>query len=330
MEAEQPSEELLAAFASGWEQPFRILFDKAPLAMMLLTPEGVPFLVNPAFCQMLERNPEDILGRHYSAWTHPLDLDDCEALMERLRAGRSTHESIEKRYLRQDGGIVWGLACLEVLEVLQTTTLPSATARPLICTIHDLSDRQQTLAALRASEVRLREAQRIAQIGSWELCHRSGRITLSPEVYRIFEIDLPELDSSGQADPRAVPEEIVALLDEVRYALQNQQPLATEQRIQLRDGEVRYLHIRSETRFDRLGRPEHSSGILQDITSRRRNERELRQRNAELERFNRASIGREMAMIELKRQINQLSAELGRPEPFPLDFLTARRGIDEH
>lgn len=48
---------------------------------------------------------------------------------------------------------------------------------------------------------------------------------------------------------------------------------------------------------------------------------ELRQRNDELERFNKAMVGRELDMIALKRHVNALSSELGRPSPYPLDFL---------
>jgi hypothetical protein len=39
----------------------------------------------------------------------------------------------------------------------------------------------------------------------------------------------------------------------------------------------------------------------------------LRASNTELERFNRAMIGREMRMIELKREINELCRRLGEP-----------------
>ena len=52
----------------------------------------------------------------------------------------------------------------------------------------------------------------------------------------------------------------------------------------------------------------------------RRQADELRQRNEELERFNRASVGRELRMVDLKRRINQLCREAGRAEPYPLDF----------
>ena len=56
-------------------------------------------------------------------------------------------------------------------------------------------------------------------------------------------------------------------------------------------------------------------GSLVDITERKRAERELAQRVAELQRFNRLSVGRELRIIDLKRQVNQSSHELGREPP---------------
>jgi PAS domain S-box-containing protein len=64
-------------------------------------------------------------------------------------------------------------------------------------------------------------------------------------------------------------------------------------------------------------------GISRDITERHRQAQALaaqsaalQQRNEELERFNRATVGRELDMIALKRQINELSRRLGRVPPF--------------
>lgn len=63
-----------------------------------------------------------------------------------------------------------------------------------------------------------------------------------------------------------------------------------------------------------------SFGISRDVTDATRAEDELRQHNQELERFNRATVGRELDMIELKREINRLSRELGREAPHALAF----------
>lgn len=47
---------------------------------------------------------------------------------------------------------------------------------------------------------------------------------------------------------------------------------------------------------------------------------ELERSNAELEHFKRLAVGRELRMVELKRQINALSEELGRESPYDISF----------
>lgn len=63
---------------------------------------------------------------------------------------------------------------------------------------------------------------------------------------------------------------------------------------------------------------QHFIVLLRDVTARQAAEQQLRHNNEELERFNTASVGREMQMIALKRQINDLSRQLGRAAPFDL------------
>jgi PAS domain S-box-containing protein len=59
---------------------------------------------------------------------------------------------------------------------------------------------------------------------------------------------------------------------------------------------------------------------------RARAETELQARNDELERFNRVTVGRELRMIELKRQVNALRERLGEGPPYPLRFDDADGG----
>lgn len=67
-------------------------------------------------------------------------------------------------------------------------------------------------------------------------------------------------------------------------------------------------------------------GIARDITERKAAEQSLIARNRELERFNRATLGREMVVIEMKKTINALSQELGREPPYPLAFMRQTDG----
>jgi len=40
------------------------------------------------------------------------------------------------------------------------------------------------------------------------------------------------------------------------------------------------------------------------------------------------AINRENTMIELKKEVNQLSAELGRPEPYDLKFIEEDKNLE--
>jgi PAS domain S-box-containing protein len=61
--------------------------------------------------------------------------------------------------------------------------------------------------------------------------------------------------------------------------------------------------------------------FTEDTTERKLAEDELRNRNKDLETFNYAAVGRELRMIELKQEINELCAVAGKPPRYALDFL---------
>lgn len=67
-------------------------------------------------------------------------------------------------------------------------------------------------------------------------------------------------------------------------------------------------------------------GSARNITERILNEQELRRKNKELKTFNKLAVGRELKMVELKREINRLLEELGKEPEFKLDD----SGIEEN
>jgi len=61
-----------------------------------------------------------------------------------------------------------------------------------------------------------------------------------------------------------------------------------------------------------------SSGV--DITDREEAEKELKKTISALKEFKDLTVGRENRMVELKKEINRLSEELGRPKPYDISF----------
>jgi len=66
---------------------------------------------------------------------------------------------------------------------------------------------------------------------------------------------------------------------------------------------------------------EYKMAIVRDITVRKDTEVRMHEHVRELENFYKAAIDRENILVELKKQVNQLSRELGLPEPHDLSFL---------
>jgi PAS domain S-box-containing protein len=60
--------------------------------------------------------------------------------------------------------------------------------------------------------------------------------------------------------------------------------------------------------------------LEEEISVRKQAEAALRTANAELTRFNNIMVGRELRMIELKKEVNELCENGGQPERYRLDF----------
>ena len=61
-------------------------------------------------------------------------------------------------------------------------------------------------------------------------------------------------------------------------------------------------------------------GADRDITERKKAEEEQQKLMKDLEEVNKIMTGRELRMIELKKEVNKLSEELGRPGPYEVSF----------
>lgn len=137
----------------------------------------------------------------------------------------------------------------------------------------------ETFAALRRSQDRLAQAQRIARLGHWEWDLRRRKLKVSEEVRRLLAQDAgqwPEIGSPMAFLRRMHPEDRLRLRQEVRTALANPGPVDFDFRLCAPATEKRFLHLQAEVACDGRGRPEKLFGTLQDVTERTRSQESLR------------------------------------------------------
>ena len=91
------------------EDRFRRLFDASPIALAV-SDASLRFLrVNPAYCDMVGYDEKELIGQSFTLVTHPDDIRSHVALAQRVLAAEIPSYEIEKRYLRSDGEVMWGL-----------------------------------------------------------------------------------------------------------------------------------------------------------------------------------------------------------------------------
>jgi PAS domain S-box-containing protein len=190
-------------------------------------------------------------------------------------------------------------------------------------TFQNITKRVETEEALRDSEAALTEAQKIANIGSAIVYPETGEIHASDEYFRIFDLE-PRPGTPINAFLNRVHEEDRGAVKAALKAAVSSGTFDVEFRIVCGDGRIRFAHGIAGKRVGN-SRILGLLGAVQDVTERKRTEDALRQHseilersNLELERFNRLVVGRELRMVELKRQINDLCVQSGQPAPYVL------------
>ncbi len=130
---------------------------------------------------------------------------------------------------------------------------------------------------LRDSEAKLANAQRIAQLGYWELDFASGEIGYSDEILRILSASREEFEPSIEVLLERVHREDRLMVQEFSRALeQGRESPEIEFRIVSPDGKVRCVCQQVEIVRDDRGRPVTAVGTLQDISERRDAEEKIR------------------------------------------------------
>lgn len=89
------------------EDRFRRIYERAPVGIEQVGPDGRLLLVNSTLCTMLGYTEAELLTKTFEQITHPDDRATEAALLRRMFSGERESYSLEKRYLRKNGNPVW-------------------------------------------------------------------------------------------------------------------------------------------------------------------------------------------------------------------------------
>ena len=243
------------------EQRFRLAFAHAPIAKALIGLAGQFELVNPAMCAFTGYSELELLQRTMADVTHPDDLAADRAAMAAAQAGERDSYTMDKRYRTSTGATVWGAK--------SATLVRSADGTPLhfIAQTLDITARKLGEQALLDERRRLRDAESIGRVGSWEQDLQTDAIFWSTGMFELWGIDPDGFDGDYASTRQQIhPDDRPALDAAVDACTTAGTPFRLRYRItRASDNARRWIDVRGAAFHDN-GRIVRIGGALADIT----------------------------------------------------------------
>jgi PAS domain S-box-containing protein len=147
------------------EEQFRLLFELAPIGMVISSINGKIIKVNKAFYSVLGYTEEEILEMKIKDLTHRDDLKFDKDLQDKMIDGIETSVYYEKRLVRKDGGIMY--AIVEAALVRDKAGQPSHFIKQII----DITERKRVEKELIFAKEKAEESDRLKSAFLAQMSH---------------------------------------------------------------------------------------------------------------------------------------------------------------
>jgi len=287
------------------EERFRGLFEGSIEGISWSSQDGKILMINPAMAKMLGYDSPQAAIRTISDLGQQVWMDPEErSRFIRQLEEQGTIRGYEMQFRRKDGTKRWSL--LNGRSVLG----PDGRIAHLEIFATDITERKQIEEALEKSRSLLAEIERIGRVGAWEIHLDAMKLTWTPEIYSIHEVDLTYEPTLEKAIQFYAPASRTVIERLVRRAIEQGEPYDVELEIITAKGNHRSIHAIG--RVDQEHRRVY--GFFQDITASKQAEREMSQLRLELTHLTRVLTLNEISG-SLAHEINQpLGAILNNAE----------------
>jgi PAS domain S-box-containing protein len=252
------------------EERYRTTFELTALGIAHLALDGRWLRVNQALCDIVGYSREELLDKTFQEITHPDDLAADLEYTRRVLAGDIQTYSMEKRYYRKDGVMIW--INLTVALARESSGEPEY----FISVVEEITKRKQAEEDLRLHKAILEETGRIASVGGWNFDAITGVGFWTDEVARIHDLD-PALPISKETGIQYYTGESRAKIEAaVKNVVEQGIPYDLELEILSAKGIHKWVRTIGHPVMEN-GRVVRVHGSFQEITERKRVDEALRE-----------------------------------------------------
>ena len=278
------------------QRELQLTLDRIPILAWQTRSDGFAEYLNKRWLDYTGLPLEQALGWDWQIVIHPDDLPGLLVVWRRMLTSGNAEE-VEARMRRFDGEYRWFLfrpsplrdEAGDVVRWYGTNT--------------DIEDRKRAEHALQRSEAYLAEAQKLTLTGSFGWKIATGEIFWSEETYKIMGFERTVQPSLEIIIQRIHPDDrafVQRHLDRVAAGARN---FDFEQRLLMPDGQIKYLHVRSQLVTDASG-AEEMVGAVADVTEAKNAQEALQAAQAELAHASRVAVLGEIS-ASIAHEVNQ-------------------------
>ena len=237
------------------------------------TPDGIITSWNKSAERIYGYAADEIIGKHITMLAPPSRHAEIREFLEKIRK-EETVANYESERIRKDGGLI------QVALTLSPIRDASGAITGISTIARDITERKKAEFVLRQSEEALKEAQRIAHLGSWHMDLATNQVVWSEELYKLYGFD-PALPPPLYTESMKLftPESWERLSTSIARATETGIPYELELETVNKDGGRGWMLARGELVRDARGAPVRVRGVVMDITERKKAEMELRELN---------------------------------------------------
>ncbi|MEP7062023.1 MAG: PAS domain S-box protein [Betaproteobacteria bacterium] len=287
------------------EERLSATFEQAAVGIAIVDLDGRFQFTNRTLSEILGFPDDELRARSFNDVTHPDDIEETRANVQRLVAGEVQSYSQEKRYLRKDGSVVWSLTSV--------TLIRDAAGMPkrFIGVVEDINRRKQAEVALRERESELRAlVDSIPQL-AW-MAQPDGEIFWFNRQWFEYTGTTPEQMQHEGWRSLHDPEILPRVVEQWRKSLATGDPFEMEFPLKGADGTFRTFLTRVNPVRDADGNVVRWFGTNTDVEQVKRARDELREETRVLEMLNRTgtTLSSNLDLETLVQSITDAATEL--------------------
>lgn len=243
------------------ERKFRNIFENVQDIFYQTSMQGMFLELSPSVQHVLGYTKEELLDT--PAKLLYFDETEREKVIEILHEKGELIDH-EVRFKAKDGTLVYGLLGVNIIR--------NADGSPnhLHGVFKNITARVESEKKLRLSEAKLKEAQSIARMGSWDIDFTTNTHCWSDELYQIYGMEKNEISPSIEALLSFLhPDDREDAETEISETFRSLRDSFSYFRFIRKDGAMRYGYIEWKFELENQNYASRVYGILQDITERK-------------------------------------------------------------